>query len=44
MTKEEAIEIVKKVCSSVQADLLTHQKIQEAITKIEAELKAVVKP
>lgn len=40
MKKEEALQIVAQACAAVQADLATHQKLQEAL-KV---LQEVVEP
>jgi len=41
MTKdiEEALELIKQALASVVGNLEVHNKIQEAVSKIEAELK-----
>jgi len=36
MENNEALQIIKQACASVNADLATHQKIQEALIAIEA--------
>jgi len=39
MENNEALQIIKQACASVNADLATHQKIQEALIAIEAIIK-----
>lgn len=39
MTKTEALDIIKQACTSVVANLQTHQTIQQAIKVIEDEIK-----
>jgi hypothetical protein len=41
MKKEEALNVIKQACSSVVANLDTHQQIQSAIRWIEEELTKV---
>lgn len=39
MTIEQAIKIIKQVCANTQANLATHQQIQEAIRVVEEAMK-----
>ena len=44
MNKLEALDIIRQACASVVANLATHQKLQEALSIIDAAMKPAPAP